>query len=1220
MAVAAAGDVLGNQPVTVNDFAIAQPAVLGSDRDRLLHLVLRPQPGETLGFDLVGSDADGGEWVTHATGTAAPADPSDAAAEPLAAIRDRVSREQEVGAFLEQLRARGVELAGQFLGLESLWTAPGEALGEIRLPPRPDRSGAADFRMHPALLDACFQVVGAALREQDRRFSWLQVGIDRFTLHAPFGRHVFSHARMHALDPPSADLRLFAPDGMLCATVEGLRLKAVAEDRAAAGQYEIQWPVRELSTRSPLPSPAATQSALLARQQAWRGDPRLVAYGPAVATIEAACTRLASHTLHALGWRHSDGAAPTDALMRRLGIAGRHRGLFGRMLAMAVEQSGPADGASDPGLVRLRHAFPHARAEIDLLARVAAALQNVLRGERDAADMLFAGDSLALFERLYRDAPIAAAMNAHVGGVVAAVAAGWPDGRQLRILEIGGGTGATTRSVLPHLPPEQTEYVFTDVSDVFTRHASSAFADHDFIRPTLLDIERPPADQGFAAGSFDLVIAANVLHATADLARSLRHVRQLLAPGGMALLLEATAPLRFLDLTFGLTEGWWRFSGDPARPDHPLIDVAQWRALLEANGFDGFCHAASDALAPGPLPPQAVMTARAGVADAARRAGQDAPWLILADRGGTAERLEAILRARGERTRRVERAGDFAPHDHRRLLADSAPLAGVIDMRALDVELADQADADRLPERAAAGAVSALLLAQALVDAPAALRGPLWMVTRGAVDVGAGAASPAGLAHAPVWGFAKVLAGEHGELPCRLVDLDPAGSDLTLLADAIRADDGRGETHIAFRDGRRHVARLAPCAPAAERRTTIRGDRSYLITGGLGEIGLIVARWLIGMGARDVVLLGRTSGTPESQAVVRALAADGARIIAVQADVSQPRQVAAALARVEREAPPLAGIVHAAGVVADGLMLDQTRDAFEAVFAPKVAGAWTLHRLTRDLPLDFFVLFGSASTLLGGSGLAGYAAANEFLPALAAHRRRLGLPAVSIDWGPWSDIGMANRVGRSREAEWLAAGVRPLRPADALAALAGVLTGPASRVGVMDVDWGRLRRHPSAAALAGFFELLPDAGEAPVAVPSAVRRRIAAAPPPQRRQLLLAHVRAEVEAVLGWPTGEHIRPSQGFFDLGMDSLQANELRNRLQASLDCALPTTLTFRFPTTMELTEHLARAVFGAPDPERSAGGPVIDEAAVEPQAGADVAATIGRELAELERLIGS
>jgi acyl carrier protein/NAD(P)-dependent dehydrogenase (short-subunit alcohol dehydrogenase family) len=325
--------------------------------------------------------------------------------------------------------------------------------------------------------------------------------------------------------------------------------------------------------------------------------------------------------------------------------------------------------------------------------------------------------------------------------------------------------------------------------------------------------------------------------------------------------------------------------------------------------------------------------------------------------------------------------------------------------------------------------------------------------------------------------------------------------------------------------------------------------------------------------------------------------------------------MAAVLAHVERELPPLAGIVHAAGVVADGLLLDQTRQSFETTFAPKVDGAWTLHRLTRDLLLDFFVLFSSASTLLGGAGLASYVAANEFLDALAAYRRRLGLPALSIDWGPWSNTGMAARVGRSREAEWRAAGIDPLRPDDALAAMGSLLAAPVSRVGIMDLDWSRLRRHPAAASLAGFLELLPVAGEA--LAPSAVRRQVEAAPPTRRRHLLLAHIRAEVEAVLGWPPGEHIRPTQGFFDLGMDSLQANELRNRLQASLGCTLPPTLTFRFPTTAELADHLARDAFGVSDPRQTLLG---DRGVDEPSAGSDAVSTLSRELAELERLIGS
>jgi myxalamid-type polyketide synthase MxaB len=226
------------------------------------------------------------------------------------------------------------------------------------------------------------------------------------------------------------------------------------------------------------------------------------------------------------------------------------------------------------------------------------------------------------------------------------------------------------------------------------------------------------------------------------------------------------------------------------------------------------------------------------------------------------------------------------------------------------------------------------------------------------------------------------------------------------------------------------------------------------------------------------------------------------------------------------------------------------------------------------------------------------------------------LPGLSIQWGPWAEIGMARLVGGTREAEWAAVGMRPLPPDDALEALSRALGGATAAIGVMDVDWARFRRHPPSAALARFLESLAP-GDDPGAAPHpTVRLAIADAPAGERRQRLVAHVRAEVEAVLGWDAAEHVGLRQGFFDLGMDSLQANELRNRLQAGLDCTLPPTLTFRFPTITALADHLAREIFGAAEDRPPARQ---EPAEAEPAPAADLEADIGQELAQLEKMLG-
>jgi acyl transferase domain-containing protein/SAM-dependent methyltransferase len=1254
MVLAAAADLaISGTARSVSDYRIHQAATL--ERPRELHLVLRPQPGAGHAFEILGnSGADAGSaWICHASGlvqtNAAPPPGADTLPDVLA----RQRRSEPVAVFYDQLRHHGIELGDRFRVLQQLHIGEGEALGEIRLPDSvPMDLGSS---VDTVVLDACFHIVGAALGSLPGALApHLQVGIERMAFYAPCGRHVWSHARLRLPGGTAgsmADLRLYADTGELVAAIDGLQLKpagnpGTSEDTAAARLYEIEWQPRPALGPCPLPPSGQLQAALLDRRREWVLHPRLVGYGATAARIETLCAELALHSLRELGFRPDQPRPFTvDEVAPQLGVVARYRPLLQRLLEILAEQGWlierddawqaaalPVDVLPAVTFERLRRDDPDAATELDLLERTSSALAGVLRGERDPGEVLFAGGDSRLLARLYADSPLAKMMNALVEATVSTAIADWPADRPLRILEIGAGTGATTAGLLARLPADRTEYLYTDVAGHLTQAGAQRFGDYPFVRYELLNIDEDPDGQGFASRQFDIVVAANVLHASARLARTLGHVRQLLAPGGLLVLLEGTAPLRFLDLTFGLTEGWWRFTGDPARAAYPLLSAVEWQALLVEHGFDGCCCVESDRPGAGALPAQAVITARAMVQPAA------APghWLLFADQGGVAQRLVRLLRSHGELATLVGHGQDSgavdlrispdAPDDYRRVLqqvlAQGQPLRGVVHLWSLDAALSGASECRELRHAVEFGCRSALYLAQALADAELDSAAPLTLVTRGAVDTGnASTNGPAdGLAQAPVWGLGRVLASEHPGLRCRLIDAelsDDAG--VSMLFDELYSAVDPDETRIALRAGRRRVARLTESRTAsAPLPAPVRSDCTYLITGGLGGIGLHVAGWLAAHGARHLMLVGRADASEVASATIRALEQTGVEIVVRQADVSQPGQVAGVLADVARELPPLAGVVHAAGVFADRLVLDQRWPLFEQVFAPKIDGAWLLHQATRELPLDFFVLCSSASTLLGGAGLSNYVAANEFLDALAAWRRRAGLPGLSIDWGPWADSGMARQVGASREAEWNAIGMRPLAPALALDALERALGSKAARVGVMQLDWARFAEHPSSATVARFVEaLLPRRAAEPQRAPA--RRRIETAPAGERRKLLLAHVRAEVEAVLSWPADEHVNVQHGFFDLGMDSLQANELRNRLQTSLDCRLPPTLMFRFPSVAALSEHLAHQMPGS-------GAAVPAAAAIDPEfvppsqpAPADLDVALRHELAQLEQLLG-
>ena len=234
-----------------------------------------------------------------------------------------------------------------------------------------------------------------------------------------------------------------------------------------------------------------------------------------------------------------------------------------------------------------------------------------------------------------------------------------------------------------------------------------------------------------------------------------------------------------------------------------------------------------------------------------------------------------------------------------------------------------------------------------------------------------------------------------------------------------------------------------------------RGAASYLITGGLGALGLEVARWLVGQGAGRLVLSGRRGAErPEQQAAVSALRESGAEVLVVAADVSQREDAQRLLEQAEQPGFPLRGIIHAAGVLDDGMLRQQTWSRFQQVMAPKVAGAWNLHLLTRGRELDFFVCFSSAAALLGSPGQGNYAAANAFLDGLA-QGPRAGLPALSINWGPWEGIGMAARLDDRNRARLAEAGLENIDVPTGVRILAKLLNGEGPQVAVLPVDWSR---------------------------------------------------------------------------------------------------------------------------------------------------------------------
>ncbi|MCC6456106.1 MAG: type I polyketide synthase [Caldilineaceae bacterium] len=587
-------------------------------------------------------------------------------------------------------------------------------------------------------------------------------------------------------------------------------------------------------------------------------------------------------------------------------------------------------------------------------------------------------------------------------------------------------------------------------------------------------------------------------------------------------------------------------------------------------------------------------------------------WLVLADAAGLGSAIATQLETLGQVCTLIHpgstRPEEFLQLFEQELLQEGPPLRGVLHLWSLDATAQFAALAGSPAESreglenalessqklACATAVSLLqALAQAMQKADRALDPgdlpKLWLLTQGAQAVGSPAQAETltaqSLVQAPLWGLGRVISLEHPELWGGLIDLDeesvPAAS--WVIQEITAPGD---EDQVAYRQGQRYVARLVRSASAAEGEPSahVNPDGLYLVTGGLGGLGLHVADWLVAQGAQHLVLTSRT-GLPERSvwpradldanmkariAAVRGLEARGAVVDVVAADVANGGQMRALFAWLGQQARPLRGIVHAAGTVSMHPLQELDEQELQAILRPKVVGGWLLHKLSQTQPLDFFVLFSSGAAIWGSAGMGHYAAANHFLDALAHYRHASGLPALSINWGWWREGGMATA---EIEQSFTAIGVQPMPTTETLALLGQLLGEGVVQKIVAAVDWQLFkpvyeakRRRPLLAQIADQRETAAQSQTSPLL------ERLMEAAPVERWEMLLAHVCAETATVLGHEDASALNLHQGFFKMGMNSLMTVQLRSRLEISLNCSLPATLAFEYPTIQSLTSFLA------------------------------------------------
>ncbi|WP_324783473.1 type I polyketide synthase [Streptomyces sp. H51] len=554
-------------------------------------------------------------------------------------------------------------------------------------------------------------------------------------------------------------------------------------------------------------------------------------------------------------------------------------------------------------------------------------------------------------------------------------------------------------------------------------------------------------------------------------------------------------------------------------------------------------------------------------------------WLVIGDGTPEATDLCRLMRERGGGCELLAADG---PSLSERLPSAlrAGPWAGVVCLAAPTTNA--QGDLDQT--------ATALTVLQAVAEAQSAVPPRVWLVTRGAHAVVPGDrwTSPP---QAAVWGLGRTAMYELPDLRCSLVDLpaDPGGADLRGLWNEISAD--ADEDEIVLRGTSRFAHRLVahPLTPS-EPGPLFRDDSTYLVAGGLGGVGLRAARWMVEQGARHLVLLGRRGEHEALLPELEALRAKGASVHALRADIADRARLSKVLDWVRQNLPPLAGVINSAVVLDDRIVTQLDGESLNATSAPRIDGTRNLDELTADDPIDFFVLFSSAASLMGSPGQANYSAASAFMDAIAWNRRLRGRPALTVNWGRWDQIGIAARDTASSE-RFASRGLAAMSPDVAFNALGRLIGEWTPQAAVMSLDLEQWTKFFPSRARSSVFRQFAAAGGSAAGAADAKdvaeenagsgrldRGAVLQADSRGREELLTAYCQEQIASVLGL-TMDRVDDAVSIRRLGVDSLMSVELRARITSDLAVSVPVAKILQGPSPRKLAQHIASALGDSP-----------------------------------------
>jgi myxalamid-type polyketide synthase MxaB len=1143
-----AARAVGMNESTIHSAAILQPCVF--DTPRTLQCVLKNSGlGRTFAIYSSAEESQDG-WALHATGqivSHAGESASDIPAADLAAIRARCSHKLEVAAFYRAFDERGLTFGPAFRPLTQIAQGLDEALVEFEIPSVAQKGGD-QYQIHPVALDACLQAVAAAAMAANGQNGglYLPSGLEKLQLLDDCRGMALAHAVLRGGrgEQLRADFHGFNREGVLVLCAEGLVVRPLPQQQPDALRnsfYEIEW----------LPLPNDSQHINLSGTCLVLGS-------------ETSCTRFAALL-------KEQGTACTTAQQSDLFVTGQ-----------------TADTDTCVKFLERAHRL-HASPLSDVVYIAPAPQKNLLKLSGDEAaelESMLLEECLKLSQALVscgedraprfwivtqggQGPKLTNVAHAALWGFARSIALEHPQMRTIRI-DLDSASDFDAQQLL------QTMNAAGDEDELVVRGGRISV-------PRLRRKKPPvPSDKSPAEANLQLTL---VQPGTIDGLQLLPALRR--EPGESEVEIEVRAAgLNFRDVlcALGIYKGkTGPLGGECAGvvvkvgPGVSGLQAGDEVIALASGCFGRFAttkeklvwhkppHLSFDASVTIPV---AFLTARYALENIAQiRPGESV--LIHAGAGGVG--LAAIQIAQRAGAAIYATAGS----EEKRAYLRSLGVDGVFDSRSLEF-------AHELRTATGKG-VDVVLnsLTGAFIDAGIELLAPGGrFVELGVADLRSSASAKA--IRPDVSYHAVQLAGEieaasdlvH-DIIAGLVEQFASGALQPLPRELFPLE----QVHDAFRymAQARHIGRVIVCPERETRSAEIRSDGAYLVTGGTSGLGLKVAEWLSARGAGEVIAMGRSLPSAEAAALFEAMRMQGTVVTVCQGDVSQSADVQRAL----RSQLPMRGIFHCAGIVDDGVLLQQNRERFQRVLAPKIGGACHLHRLTHNSPLDHFVLFSSIAGPLGSPGQTNYASANAFLDAVAHYRRSRHLPALSIDWGAWSETGMAVRhkvVERSAEA-----GILGISTREGLSALETLLSGGEPQTIVAQVNWPQYLANDIPPGQRKFLSGLQGSqqsqavGEKSHAKQESWLPRLESIAKSRWKALLAQLIEEKIRLTLRLDLAQPIMPGQPLQELGLDSLLSIELRNALGIAVNRTLPATLLFNYPTLDALTDFLFRELGG-------------------------------------------